>query len=153
MTVNCIKNLFCDVPFPFLYLHSLESVFRSATLANDVPCRVTHRPAENEKNFKSRAQAAVYQELFVFHLLSMLSFLSFISFLARFRPISVIKWSPIAIFQCFGYSAGSWDTSPRWANQGMTKAQNPAPVVTPCLLWENEFENKAKQLQQLSTIT
>ena len=68
MIVNCIKNLLCDVRFPFQYLHSLESVFRSATLANDVPCRVTHRPAENEKNFKSRAQAAVYQELFVFHL-------------------------------------------------------------------------------------
>lgn len=68
ITVNCIKNLLCDVRFPFLYLHSLESVFRSATLANDVPCRVRHRPAENEKNFKSRVQAAVYQELFVFHL-------------------------------------------------------------------------------------
>lgn len=69
MIVNCIKNLLCDVRFPFLYLHSPESVFRSATLANDVPCRVRHRPAENEKNFKSRAQAAVYQELFVLHLL------------------------------------------------------------------------------------
>ena len=69
MIVNCIKNLLCDVRFPFLYLHSLESVFRSATLANDVACRVRHRPAENEKNFKSRAQAAVYQELFVLHLL------------------------------------------------------------------------------------
>lgn len=89
MIVNCIKNLLCDVRFPFLYLHSLESVFRSATLANDVPCRVRHRPAENKKNFKSRAQAAVYQELFVLHLLPMLSLLSFIAFLARFRPISI----------------------------------------------------------------
>ena len=68
MTVNCIKSLLCDVRFPFLYLRSLKSAFRAATLANGVPCRVRPRKAENQKNFKNKAQAAVCQELFVFHL-------------------------------------------------------------------------------------